>query len=764
LQAIGIPFPKLPELDKDDVKAVRSFLPGKLLGRCAALLALATLVLGFAGLVDQGLKRLLDADLSSTPWLRYTVLFGLPLFAVASQLVVEWRAERARHTLQRLALQPGIEQSGYFRIGPYLSTAEDRIKFDRADRAHEKVLSWIERSSSLPLYLTGDSGSGKSSLINAFVLPALRDHGWTVVEARTWQDPETALRTALINLSGTRRSRQAQERGLRNLLTAATRAAGTHLLLVLDQFEEFLILGKPDQQQRFATLIGDLHADPIRGLSLLLVLRSDYQILLDDVGLPPLRQGDNFYQVGRFTRAAAAGFMERSGLRLQADTLDRLLTSAAELDETAGLVRPITLNVIGYVLATGKTVAMSADAGELVRSYIELTIGQPAIRDFAPRVLEQLVTEQGTKQPRTESGLAVAANLRRGEVRAVLNGLGEAGLARPLDPINGVWELSHDFIARAVTRYLGRCGPERLQHAAFYAAPALFAIAMMVAAGALAWHRFSPYEIRSELAMLGLTVTDSRDGLTAESTSLLTPKAFLLSGPLLAKLPLRTLIVHETQVANLTNLEPLKGLTTLQSIDLTGTVADLEPLKGLTALQSLNLTRARVANLAPLTGLTALQSLDLSGTQVVNLEPLKGLTALRSLELAETQVANLAPLKDLTALQWLNLTGTKVANLEPLKGLTALQYLNLYGTQVANLEPLKDLTALQSLDLNLTQVANLEPLKDLTALQYLNLFGTQVANLEPLKGLTALRSLYLYRTKVPNLEPLKGLTALQIFH
>ena len=49
MQALGIELPKLPELDKEDIKAVRSFLPGKLLSRTAALLALAVLVLGFAG-------------------------------------------------------------------------------------------------------------------------------------------------------------------------------------------------------------------------------------------------------------------------------------------------------------------------------------------------------------------------------------------------------------------------------------------------------------------------------------------------------------------------------------------------------------------------------------------------------------------------------------------------------------------------------------------------------------------------------------------
>jgi len=47
MQAIGIDLPKLPELDAEDVKAVRSFLPGKLLSRTAWVLALVVLVLAF---------------------------------------------------------------------------------------------------------------------------------------------------------------------------------------------------------------------------------------------------------------------------------------------------------------------------------------------------------------------------------------------------------------------------------------------------------------------------------------------------------------------------------------------------------------------------------------------------------------------------------------------------------------------------------------------------------------------------------------------
>jgi Leucine-rich repeat (LRR) protein len=782
-EVLGVHLPALPELDKDDVRAVRRFLPGKLLGRTAALLSLALLTLGFANLVDKALKPLVPTDLVLPAWLYFGFLLGLPLLAVASQLLVEWRAERGRRALQRLAVRVGGEQVGYFRIGPYMDTAEDRTRFDRADRGHEKVLGWIQRSGGVPLYLTGDSGSGKSSLLNAFVLPGLRDRGWTVAEARAYRDPGTAIRNALTALPATQRSRRREGQNLRGLIEAAAQTAGAGLLLVLDQFEECVLQGKQDQHQEFAGLLDELRRTPVQGLRLLLVLRSDYQTFLEDMGLPPLRYGENLYQVGRFTVAAANAFMVQSGLNLQPDALDRLLTSASELDETPGLVRPITLNVIGYVLAAGKPVAPSLDAGQLVLRYIEQTARQPAIREFAPRVLEQLVTEQGTKRPVSEEQIAVATDLRRGEVRAVLNGLGDAALARALDPAQGVWELSHDFIARAVIRHLGRRRRVQPQRAVFYAAPGLLATLLLVAVGFIAWERLHPDRTWSELARLGLTVIPAAGGqVDVEGNHEFTAERFALTGPLLAKLPpiqrlsltrlpiadleplrglaqLRSLDLNGTPVAS---LEPLKGLATLQKLYAVSTqVEDLEPLKGLTALDELHLGWTKIQDLGPIKALSALRILGISGTQIADLGSLAGLTGLQKLILRELNVADLEPLKGLTALRVLFLEGTQVKNLEPLQGLTALQELYLNETQVEDLKPLAGLTALQVLVLRGTQVKNLQPIRDLIALQQLNLNETQVNDLEPLKGLTGLQKLELYGTKVENLGPLRGLTALQ---
>src|SRR5271166_6293333 len=91
--ALAQESPKLLTLDKADVRAIRSFLPGKVLGRTAALLALVVLVLGFATSVDVGLERFLGSPLEPR-WLKQTLLFGIPVLIVGAQIFAEWRAER----------------------------------------------------------------------------------------------------------------------------------------------------------------------------------------------------------------------------------------------------------------------------------------------------------------------------------------------------------------------------------------------------------------------------------------------------------------------------------------------------------------------------------------------------------------------------------------------------------------------------------------------------------------------------------------------
>ncbi|MBD0272095.1 MAG: hypothetical protein ICV73_09205, partial [Acetobacteraceae bacterium] len=186
--AAKLGLPELPKLDPQDLEAIRRFLPGKLLGRLAALLGVLLLVLGFAGAVDIGFRQFFGVNLSDTPWLRALILFELPFAIVLAQVVVERRAAWVTMTQRLLAVAPAAVPAGYFRIGPY-TDAEAEAEADRKASARRSgardrpaLAARDARRAALPdgpigLRQVFPAASvrravDKSSLLQAFVVPS----------------------------------------------------------------------------------------------------------------------------------------------------------------------------------------------------------------------------------------------------------------------------------------------------------------------------------------------------------------------------------------------------------------------------------------------------------------------------------------------------------------------------------------------------------------------------------------------------------------
>ena len=65
---------------------------------------------------------------------------------------------------KRLAVSTGELRPGYFRLAP----RQQGDDFTRADKKHEEIFDWLRQASPQTLFLTGQSGSGKSSLFPLF--------------------------------------------------------------------------------------------------------------------------------------------------------------------------------------------------------------------------------------------------------------------------------------------------------------------------------------------------------------------------------------------------------------------------------------------------------------------------------------------------------------------------------------------------------------------------------------------------------------------
>lgn len=134
---------KLPALPKEHIKSISGSLPGKLIGRIAALLAFVAIALAWWALIENWLPAPLAGLRNTAPWVFHGIVYALPVGVIVFQLGREtWDRWHTRKIRERVISGEVIEPA-YFRLTPY--TARDHGRFRRADGIHLAVLSWIDR-------------------------------------------------------------------------------------------------------------------------------------------------------------------------------------------------------------------------------------------------------------------------------------------------------------------------------------------------------------------------------------------------------------------------------------------------------------------------------------------------------------------------------------------------------------------------------------------------------------------------------------------
>jgi hypothetical protein len=349
-----------------------------------------------------------------------------------------------------------------FRLRPY--DEADHAGFDRPDRAHHEAVRWLQTAAEPFLYFTGVSGSGKSSLLHAWIVPELAAANPPIrtIVVRSYADPIAQLTGALTKPGAIWDKRPRSADSLRELLERAVeRVRPARLLIAIDQFEECLILQDVAVRTRLTGLFREFREKPIQGLTFLLTLRDDYFDFdqLRALGLPEVRSDDNWFKLNALSRGDAREVFDRQ-LKIDAQLREKVLDEASEVDDLPGLVRPITLNMLGLVLQRFRGGALKDTApGRLIQDYLRGAMAKPGIDQIAPRLLAKMITDKGTKCPADEPSLASATGSPQGFVRKALYLLAEDGVVRELEPERKVWEISHDFVARQLGQIIPRLRP-----------------------------------------------------------------------------------------------------------------------------------------------------------------------------------------------------------------------------------------------------------------------------------------------------------------
>jgi formylglycine-generating enzyme required for sulfatase activity len=356
----------------------------------------------------------------------------------------------------------------------YFEAADRSIFFGRDEEADALQNQIMDHKLTV---LFGQSGVGKTSLINAGVIPRLEEKGYTSLYLRALREPAASIKSSLSGQHATSPSSDLYS------FLERTLPSESHLVIFLDQFEEFFVrLGKATRAAFAEELAACLESD--LDLRFVLSLRDDYLARLH--GLSAHLPGDplmnrfclenlNVEKARLAITEPAQAFKLRYGDELLATLLDDL-----EQEES---VKPPELQIVCHKLYqnlvdSGKWVEGSGRSGLFtLESYKELggaegilvnylndaltELPDDAARERAWGVLRSMITVGETRvtlttQEMTRQKIAYKLGLSEDEVEKSTSYLRDRRLIRwlPAESEEGTFELAHEYMLDKVWEWV----------------------------------------------------------------------------------------------------------------------------------------------------------------------------------------------------------------------------------------------------------------------------------------------------------------------
>jgi serine/threonine protein kinase/formylglycine-generating enzyme required for sulfatase activity len=389
---------------------------------------------GFAAVIDRCLRRIPSERFSS--------------------------ADELRDALEKLApVTPSeaLPEGNPYRGLSVFDAAHRALFFGRA----AEIRAIVDRLRNEPFVLVaGDSGVGKSSLCRAGVLPRVADgalgSGWATLSLVPGRHPVSALAAALASYLGAGEEELASQ--IRNEPAALARALRKRsgIVILIDQLEELITLGDPEEAQAVAETIAEL-AVQMPGVRLLATVRGDF--LTRVASLPGLSDPVTraFHHLRPLAaeglREAVVGPARARGFEFETHELvERLVTSTARATGGMPLLQFALAELWEARDAQRKLIPTSAldriggVEGALARHADGVLLSLSALqRTAARRIFSRLVTSEGTRARRSQEDLVA----RDSDSRAALDKLIHGRIIVATETEQGVaFEVAHEALIR----------------------------------------------------------------------------------------------------------------------------------------------------------------------------------------------------------------------------------------------------------------------------------------------------------------------------
>ena len=335
--------------------------------------------------------------------------------------------------------------------------------------------------------LYGESGSGKSSLLQAGARPLLAQNRALLVACapQPGQPMLNLLQQALLEAGLEAGLPPVTDEGLLGILRAWQHALDGPIVLSIDQFEQFFLLYTPQAQQTTIGFLQELLTDRSLDLRLVLVIREDFlgRLQFLEKQIPAVL--DMRFRLERLQREDARAAIEQparlfdvtwEGALVQR-LLDDLIENRSDGHLSAGVQPPQLQIVCDYLYQdlienngaasglqiTQKRFQALGGTKAILSDYLDRVVAQlPGPQQLSAQVLlGALVSSSGVKQNLYLSELARIANLSPAEAAPILDELTRQRLLRRFEPgtreetAQASYELTHDYLVTRIADWLG---------------------------------------------------------------------------------------------------------------------------------------------------------------------------------------------------------------------------------------------------------------------------------------------------------------------
>lgn len=440
----------MPEEANENNQSLATTLSG-----CVSLVAnLSNIIILVSAILLAGLVAITGRNWSE--FLAYT----LAILIVSVGIVLLWVSLRQKEKEDRA--KTSFPKGAAFR-GPVPFEKGDSEKFYGRGIEVGLLFDKIKADNFRYGVFFGESGCGKTSLLNAGLIPKLQKEDYLPVYVRLKlnETPEKAIRQAVETISKIK----PQSKELVVYLRIVTSQTRKTLVLLCDQFEELFIHFSEVTRESFISFVGECYHDEILPIKFLFTLKTEFVPRMFDfhVCIPEPLATDNTFELENFKEPQAIEIVERS-LREANISFEPSLIAQVTQDLLIAdrKILPTELQIVCYRLQNKRIFSLEeyrhiGGKESLVDGYLEDLMKFSRNKDVARKILNKLVGKNDTKSPLTLSEISHQTGISTEMVTPVLDIFVKTGLVRKIkepepaeEKVIDKYELAHEYLIKLI--------------------------------------------------------------------------------------------------------------------------------------------------------------------------------------------------------------------------------------------------------------------------------------------------------------------------